>query len=254
MKKYLWILLLLPSLCFGATGDLQTIGGKVDTAITSIAGKAGTAIATICGKNYTDGDAGCTPTIAYVAMAESETPGTSIDKPTGTSDGHIMIAGCISDTAEAMTMSGWTGITTVDSSSSRLTVAYKVASSEGASYQFTSATADDSCFIATFSTTCGTWKIQDYDSSAATAQTIDTTAVTAVNNSMLVVVFGDDDALNLGDMPENYDMTRIMDLSTDTRGIVSWYQAASAGNYTKTIDNTGYSHDLSTISVILFAE
>ncbi len=204
--------------------------------------------------------AGCTPTIAYVAMAESETPGTSIAKPTGTSDGHIMIAGCISDTAEATTMTGWKGLngtdtpTYIDSSSSRLTVAYKVASSEGASYQFTSSTADDSCFIATFSTTCGTWKIQDYDSSAATAQTIDTTAVTAVNNSMLVVVFGDDDALNLGDMPENYDMTRIMDLSTGTRGIVSWYQAASAGDYTKTIDNTGYSHDLSTISVILHAE
>jgi hypothetical protein len=57
MKKYLWILLLIPSLCWSATGDLQTIGGKVDTAITSIAGKAGTAIATISGKNYTDGDA-----------------------------------------------------------------------------------------------------------------------------------------------------------------------------------------------------
>lgn len=57
MKKYLWIFLLLPSLCFSATGDLETIGGKVDTAITSIAGKAGTAIASISGKNYTDGDA-----------------------------------------------------------------------------------------------------------------------------------------------------------------------------------------------------
>lgn len=62
MKKYFWILLLIPSLCFSATGDLQTIGGKVDTAITSIAGKAGTAIATICGKNYTDGDAGVNTT------------------------------------------------------------------------------------------------------------------------------------------------------------------------------------------------
>lgn len=49
-------MLLIPSLCWSATGDLQTIGGKVDTAITSIAGKAGTAIATVNGKNYTDGD------------------------------------------------------------------------------------------------------------------------------------------------------------------------------------------------------
>lgn len=56
MKKYFWILLLIPSLCFSATGDLETIGGKVDTAISTIAGVAGTTIATICGKNYTDGD------------------------------------------------------------------------------------------------------------------------------------------------------------------------------------------------------
>jgi hypothetical protein len=74
MKKYLWILLLIPSLCFGAAGDLETIGGKVDTAITSIAGKAGTAIATICGKNYTDGDAAA----AYctgAATCTATTPG-----------------------------------------------------------------------------------------------------------------------------------------------------------------------------------
>lgn len=74
MKKYFWILLLIPSLCFSATGDLQTIGGKVDTAITSIAGKAGTAIATICGKNYTDGDAAA----AYctgAATCTATTPG-----------------------------------------------------------------------------------------------------------------------------------------------------------------------------------
>ena len=76
MKKYLWILLLLPSLCWSATGDLQTIGGKVDTAITSIAGKAGTAIATICGKNYTDGDAGCTPSASGTVLWGTTTAGT----------------------------------------------------------------------------------------------------------------------------------------------------------------------------------
>lgn len=251
MKKYFWIFLLLPSLCWPATGDLQTIGGKVDTAISTIAGKAGTAIATICGKNYTDGDAGCTPTISYVAMAESDTPATSIDKPTGTSDGHIMIAGCISDTAEATTMSGWTGITTVDSSSSRLTVAYKVASSEGASYQFTSATADDSCWIATFSTTCGTWHIQDFDSSAATAVTIDTTAVTAVNNSMLIVAYGSDDGALASTQPA--DMTLFSDQDTGSRSVEGWYEAASAGDYTKTIAD-GNSNDKSTIAVVIHAE
>lgn len=57
MKKLFWLLLIIPTLCWSATGDLESIGGKVDTAISTIAGKAGTGIATICGKNYTDGDA-----------------------------------------------------------------------------------------------------------------------------------------------------------------------------------------------------
>jgi hypothetical protein len=71
MKKLFWILLLIPSLCWPATGDLETIGGKVDTAITSIAGKAGTAIATICGKNYTDGD-GCAASYFEDAFASND--------------------------------------------------------------------------------------------------------------------------------------------------------------------------------------
>jgi hypothetical protein len=82
MKKYLWLLFLLPSLCFGATGDLQTIGGKVDTAITSIAGKAGTAIATISGKNYTDGDGGLTCTHGSGDSA-------ILSQDTGTSDSTV---------------------------------------------------------------------------------------------------------------------------------------------------------------------
>jgi len=196
---------------------------------------------------------GCTPTISFVQFSESDTPGTSIDKPTGTSDGHIMIAGCIDDTAQAMTMTDWTPITTVDSSSSRLTLAYKIASSEGASYQFTSATADDSCFIATFSTTCGTWAIQDFDSSSGSGvNTIDTTAVTAVNNSMLIVVFGSDDANALDTDPA--DMTKISDLMPGGMAIESFYQAASAGDYTKTMSFTVGSGDLTTISVVIAAE
>lgn len=81
MKKYFWLLLLIPSLCFGAAGDIETIGGKVDTAITSIAGKAGTAIATISGKNYTDGDAACADTscTGFLVCQNFETATTGYD-------------------------------------------------------------------------------------------------------------------------------------------------------------------------------
>jgi hypothetical protein len=90
MKKYLWILLLIPSLCFSATGDLQTIGGKVDTAITSIAGKAGTAIATICGKNYTDGDAGVNTTDMSRGFETPETERADDAKWTETDTGSLL--------------------------------------------------------------------------------------------------------------------------------------------------------------------
>lgn len=52
------IFILIPSLCFSATGDTETVMGKTDTTISTIIGKAGTGIATIMGKNYTDGDGG----------------------------------------------------------------------------------------------------------------------------------------------------------------------------------------------------
>lgn len=101
MKKYLWIFLLIPSLCFSAAGDLETINGKVDTAITSIAGKAGTAIASICGKNYTDGDSAgdsCTGDLLFSWHAENVdvtvgTPaGCSVGDTTATANTEVSLS------------------------------------------------------------------------------------------------------------------------------------------------------------------
>lgn len=60
MRKYLWLLIIIPTLCYGASGDVASIGGKAVTAVSSVMGKAGTAILTMAGKPYSDGDSECT--------------------------------------------------------------------------------------------------------------------------------------------------------------------------------------------------
>ena len=60
MKKLLFLLLLIPSLAYGAAGDVASINGKAITAVSSVAGISNAAILTIGGKPCADGDTGCT--------------------------------------------------------------------------------------------------------------------------------------------------------------------------------------------------
>jgi len=60
MRYLLLIILMIPTLLYGATGDIASVAGKAVTAISTINGVAGTAIDNICGKNYADGDGGTT--------------------------------------------------------------------------------------------------------------------------------------------------------------------------------------------------
>lgn len=59
MIKYLWLFCLIPTLLYGAAGDVASVSGKAVTAISTISGVAGASIATLCGKSYSDGDATC---------------------------------------------------------------------------------------------------------------------------------------------------------------------------------------------------
>lgn len=68
MKRFLLLLLLIPSLVYGAAGDVASVNGKAITAVASVAGKANAAILTIGGKPCSDGDAACsTPTADVVS-------------------------------------------------------------------------------------------------------------------------------------------------------------------------------------------
>ena len=56
--KWFWLLLIIPSICFGA--EVASINGVADSSIASVGGVTGTGIASICGVDYDDGDATCT--------------------------------------------------------------------------------------------------------------------------------------------------------------------------------------------------
>jgi len=202
-------------------------------------------------------------TVAYRSTSESATPATSIDKPSSCADTDLMLLTCISDTDEVQTWpDGWTEIATIASASSRLEMAYKVASSEGASYQVTSATTDDICSISCFTKSGGTWQIKDFSSTAALNNVaITSDAVTAPSgDSILYIGWGCDGAyLNRtdGEYPPA-GMTKVMDLIDGGvpagRGTEAWYQdIASAGDLTKTF-TTENLEDKSTIAVVINAE
>lgn len=96
MKEYLTlILLLIPLWCYGATGDVETVIGKTDTAVTTILGKAGTGIASVLGKNYTDGDSvscdSCSGNRSLMAHFENNDDVT-VGTPCGCSDGDTTVA------------------------------------------------------------------------------------------------------------------------------------------------------------------
>lgn len=85
MRKLILLLLLIHSLCYGAAGDVASIGGKAVTAIASVDGKAGTGIAYYCGKPYSDGDgAACAETTDAGLIHGQDAEGTGT--PSGWTD------------------------------------------------------------------------------------------------------------------------------------------------------------------------
>ena len=77
MKKFLLLLLLIPSLAYGAAGDVANINGKAITAVATVAGKANAAILTIAGKPCSDGDASCTTSNDSLIYAPTSTGSSS---------------------------------------------------------------------------------------------------------------------------------------------------------------------------------
>ena len=179
--------------------------------------------------------------ISYINSASNGTTNGSsitVNKPTNTSDGDLMIAvGVIEDASRGINPpSGWTQIINnqLGTRAHRQYVWYKVASSEGASYNFTTSdsTADEFAVgIATFRyATIGNYSSQDNNSSTTT-NTAPSINIQNANNWGLHIGSAMYGTTRTG--PTGW--TEVIDYRTGTGSgnimlAMSYYQYPSAGN------------------------
>ena len=195
-------------------------------------------------------------TISYASYASQTTASAScvIGKPSGTAEGDLLIVALIDDAAGNPTLpDGWTLIQNIESSSSELTVAYKVAgASEGSDYTFAGSGCEIRGIISRFTKSGGTWDIEASSEAAETTATttITTASVTATDNSMLFVAFGSDDTSGGSISTAPADMTQIAGVLVETAIVTTYYQARSAGVVTKSI-TFGDIGNLTAIAVVI---
>lgn len=144
--------------------------------------------------------------ISYVAnntVNQSFVTGWTINKPTGTADGDVMIATLTyAGTSTTVTPpSGWTQVARTTFGTRVLVTYQKVASSEGSSYTFTLSTAaDGSHAIASFRGCDTTTPVYGLNSgtNTSTVDIVGPTVTTTQNGDWLVMVAGDNNANTLG--------------------------------------------------------
>lgn len=198
-------------------------------------------------------------TISYGSYASQTTSSAScvIAKPTGTAEGDLLIVALIDDAAGNPTLpDGWTLIQDIESSSSELTVAYKVAgASEGSDYTFAGTGCEIRGIISRFTKSGGTWDIEASSEAAETTATttITTASVTATDDSMLFVAFGSDDVSGGSISTAPADMTQITGILVTSAVVTTYYQARSAGAVTKSI-TFGDIGNLTAIAVVIDLE
>ena len=205
-------------------------------------------------------------TISYKSYTSKTYTGSSfgsIDAPSGTTAGDLLIISIIDDDAYEVTGTGFTQIATVTSSSSRLTILYRVVEEgDGSSYSFTKSGTGHAAIMTRFSKTGGTWDVSTYNTSTASSPENSSTSitsgeVTATAGSCLYLTMGDDDTSGAVTSAPS-DMTQIDFLEASSSGqsyaIGAWYQEdMTSGAVQKSVTVTS-AGDLSTIAVIIKAE
>lgn len=176
--------------------------------------------------------------------------------PAGVSDGDILVMGILDDTDQGQTnlvSQGWTRQDSVSSSSSRLTVAYKIASSEPASYTITTAGGSQkSAIMLCYSKSAGTWAINESVNNSATGTSVSTSGVTFSQAGNFVVFFGNDDAVDVSTPPSG--MTATESVSGSSSRIYGYREAiGSSGDQSATVE-VGSSSDISIIGLSLEAQ
>lgn len=233
MKKILRILialLFIPSLCFAGANSVMV-------SFVPASGGGGTPTLSFVDNSSTSGSFATTLTLSV---------------PSGTSDGDIMIASVSDDTDHAVTCSGWTEITNDSVTSSRNTVFYRIASSEPASYDFTtSASSVKAGNISTFEKTGGTWDIEAYSSVVTDVgnTTLTSTAITTTNNSIYYTSWSNDGSISVTTGPSG--MTLVANVSASSVKNDTYYQMITTGSSVSKSITYASNEDITCIAICI---
>lgn len=183
--------------------------------------------------------------ITFVASASTQTPSSgttlTINKPTGTVDGDLMIAFMLLTSGSILTWTGDTGWTEVADQNQKpsLRVAYKIASSEGSSYTFTASN--------TFNQASGailTYRGAVYDAIGSFANNsnplVPTGPSAALNNSKLIAIIGREGVSQTYSDDSGLMTSRVVDNDATAPLYVAYDQTVNAGaTGTKSFTNSG---------------
>ena len=192
--------------------------------------------------------------------SDSSTGSLIFTKPTGTLEGDILVAFIVyssaGDTINPPTgfveIEGGTGTTSVTAKSY-----YKVAGdSEPTTYSFTSATTHGRAgVLSSFydSTGGGSWNIEDSsETRESSANSITSASVTAVDDSMLVIGWTNDDNEDITTAPTDMILAGFIKFSHIwSCSATSYYESRSSGAVTKSITWGGSAEELTAQAVVL---
>jgi len=243
MRKYINLVILI-CVAFLAYGwNVINLGGGVPSGATTTTSTNGTTA------SYR----------SYASNAGSDVDTLTINKPTGTVNGDMMITILTADgnITVSSAPSGWTLTDYVYANGIAGWTYYREADGEGASYQWDfSASNNLAGCVVTCEKSGGSWVAPDganlhSTATADDASLITTNSVTATDDSILICGFGHDDGKDTVDSPPA-DMTLVTLTDPGSVSQVVYYESRSSGAVTKSITWPG-TDGLTAMALILGA-
>ena len=174
----------------------------------------------------------------------------TIDKPTGTIEGDLIIASICHDTHDIVVTPpvGFTAMSTITNTTTmEVDTFYKEAgASEPADYEFGMSSGGTVMgTISSFYDTDGkgTWTLEDDSANRVVSNTsITSTSVTAVDNSILFISYCNDDDETISSAAP--DMTPLFEGNVSSIAIATYFELRDAGGVTKSVTWSGLAEEL----------
>lgn len=180
-----------------------------------------------------------------------------VTKPTGTTEGDFLVCIFSSDSSGGSPRvddnAGWINIWGDNGTSHSLAILYKIATdSEPSEYIFNFQAGAVVAVLSAFfnSSGIGTWAIEDEaESRVSSGNTITSASVTAVNESMLIIGYSNDDAQTVTSAPPN--MSEAGEINISSVSCASYYESRSSGAVTKELTWDGFAEELLSNSIVI---